>query len=45
VTGTNARVLHTIGFDTWPPLMLFYTFDDDAVYPLHVEPCNLAALR
>jgi hypothetical protein len=45
VNGTNVRVLHTIGFDAYPSLMLFYTFDDDTVYPLHVEPCNLALLR
>lgn len=44
VAGTNVRVLHTRGFDSYPPLMLFYTFDDGAVYPLHVEPYDLSLL-
>lgn len=45
VNGTNVRVLHTIGFDDYPSLMLFYTFDNDTVYPLHVEPFDLTLLR
>jgi hypothetical protein len=41
VAGSNVRVLHTRGFDCYPPLMLFYTFDDRALYPLHVQPYDL----
>lgn len=43
VPGSNVRVLHTRGFDRYPPLMLFYTFDDRAVYPLHVQPYDLTS--
>jgi len=35
--GMNVRVLHTAGFDGYPPLLLYYTFDERAVYPLYVE--------
>lgn len=42
ITGTNVRILHTLGFDAYPPLTLFYGFDDGAVYPLHVEAWDLA---
>ncbi len=42
LAGTKVRVLHTLGFDAYPPLTLFYEFDDGAVYPLHVEPWDLA---
>ena len=35
--GMNVWVLHTVGFDSYPPLLLFYTFDERAVYPLYVQ--------
>ena len=41
VTGTNVRLLRTRGSEGCPPLLLFYTFDDRAVYPLHVEVAGL----
>ena len=37
VEGMNVRILHANGFDGCPSLVLFYTFDDRAVYPMHVE--------
>jgi len=41
VNGTNVRALRTRGFGDYPAITLYYTFDEDAVYPLHVEPYDL----
>ena len=38
--GSNVRVIHTRPYGPYPGLSLYYRYDEKAVYPLHIEPCD-----
>jgi hypothetical protein len=36
----DIHVLRTNAYGPYPALSLYYKYDEEAVYPLHVEPCD-----